>query len=742
MPRGDASSSTVLGRRVPAALGAVAALLLGVLAPVAPAHAAAGDVVVEPGQLAVTFVARVCDDYPDIMANRARNNLQESLRDLGKDTVYTAGQPISPSIETPNQPKCRVLRGWDFQLGRGITGKSPGTMNLSTVTQPFGTAVKTAGPIPELDSRGVDTGRTIDGAVTIMLDAAQIAAAQRPSGLWAQGGIGAQTLPTSGQYGFGALRCAVDNLNGDNVETIGYPQGARHVFCYYYAVSPPPVAGSITVVKEVKDAIKVSTPFRFVGNISYTQDQSFTLDAAPGSPGKQTFIRGEVTGGAPAWNFREDTTPGWELAGDPVCTSKAGSAWAFDAKTGVVSVELKAKDDVVCTFTNQRARTGAAFLGKVAIGGTGSFPFAIDVPDPAADVKTTVDVTAPLRLFPVASTQGGLPGKYTATETLPADSDAGFWGLDAVVCTDGNTVESLPITANGRDRTATGTIVEKMTYRCVFINRFTSKAAITILKTSKGGTGDFEYAVVSADDDGPEHRLTAKTVTPGDAVQAVASAGSTPPEGLPINSEWEVQEFLPAPTAAGFWRVVEADCGAAGRVERPPNAVVRVKVTEKQPQVKCSFVNEFVTQGALEVVKRTTADSTARPDDAILVWKCDDASTGTVAVAPGEAENTTGVVETSGFRECTVTEARSGASEHTDVTTKATITVNGTAAAYTLGDEFLVSPADTVVVTVDNTVTAVLPDTGAGSSGMWAAALGGTLIAAGAVLVAMRRRRA
>ena len=66
----------------------------------------------------ITLAARVCDEYTDVMANRARNNIQESLRDLGKDTVYSAGQPVSPVIEEPNQPACRPLDGLAVRAGR------------------------------------------------------------------------------------------------------------------------------------------------------------------------------------------------------------------------------------------------------------------------------------------------------------------------------------------------------------------------------------------------------------------------------------------------------------------------------------------------------------------------------------------------------------------------------------------------------------------------------------------------
>src|SRR5882672_8770453 len=54
---------------------AVAAALLAV-----PAHAQTG--------YQVTLAARECAQYTDIMANLARNNIQESLQDLGPDTVY------------------------------------------------------------------------------------------------------------------------------------------------------------------------------------------------------------------------------------------------------------------------------------------------------------------------------------------------------------------------------------------------------------------------------------------------------------------------------------------------------------------------------------------------------------------------------------------------------------------------------------------------------------------------------
>ncbi len=62
----------------------------------------------------ITYAARSCPSYEDVSANLARNNIQESLRDLGPDTDYVSGQPISPAIEEPGQPNCTPIVGWRF----------------------------------------------------------------------------------------------------------------------------------------------------------------------------------------------------------------------------------------------------------------------------------------------------------------------------------------------------------------------------------------------------------------------------------------------------------------------------------------------------------------------------------------------------------------------------------------------------------------------------------------------------
>jgi Domain of unknown function (DUF5979) len=211
----------------------------------------------EPAKL-LTIAARVCPSYADVTANLARNNIQESLKDLGADTLYTSGQPIDPDTEARGQPNCKPLVGWRFTLGTGYQSRavSGAWGSLSIVTGAFPTEIVTEKSIPLLNDQGQSTGTQIEGATTVELDQQQADIAATPNSLWIQGGTPTDPILDEqhpGLYGFAALRCAVDNLNGDNVEWIGYPSGARHVFCYAYYIQPPPTSGTIVVRKEVSD---------------------------------------------------------------------------------------------------------------------------------------------------------------------------------------------------------------------------------------------------------------------------------------------------------------------------------------------------------------------------------------------------------------------------------------------------------------------------------------------------------
>src|SRR5829696_2991754 len=123
----------------------------------------------------VTLVARQCPAYPDITANRARNDIQESLRDLGADTPYRAGQPIDPAIESANQPNCTPLPDWTFTLGTGYSSRAVSGPwgSLSIVRSPYDTNIVTQPSVPLRDYAGRPTGQFIEGATTIELTPAQ-----------------------------------------------------------------------------------------------------------------------------------------------------------------------------------------------------------------------------------------------------------------------------------------------------------------------------------------------------------------------------------------------------------------------------------------------------------------------------------------------------------------------------------------------------------------------------------------
>ena len=86
----------------------------------------------------VTIAARECDNYTDVRANLARNDIMESLQDLGPDTLYSPGDQIDPRTEAAGQPACRPLVGWRFTLGSGYQTQAVSGVwgSLSKVIEP------------------------------------------------------------------------------------------------------------------------------------------------------------------------------------------------------------------------------------------------------------------------------------------------------------------------------------------------------------------------------------------------------------------------------------------------------------------------------------------------------------------------------------------------------------------------------------------------------------------------------
>lgn len=739
------------------ALVAASAVLGVVVAPVADAATPRAE------DYSVTFVARVCPTYGDIMANRARNNIQESLRDLGKDTVYGSGQPVSPSVEEPNNPNCHPLNDWQFALGTGYTGKTPANDYLSTVTGDYGQTIRVQPKTAELDALGQPTGRTVKAAVTVVLTADQARRAQGSNSLWTQGGTKADPLLHSvfgDDYGFGALRCAIDNLNGDNVEWIGFPSGARHVFCYYYAVQPPPSAGTIIVRKSLETGSNGPAQFRYVGNISYTTTNDFTLSPqSDTSPASATFIRAA----GDSWDFEEQAAPGYQavsLTCAQTTPPVAGpnSTWTITGRKAVVQVGDGAT--VRCDYVNRDSppTTGRLTLNKVTFGGVGSFPFRITDPN-GVITDATGTTTTEGELAPVSSAATGATGTWTARETLPAATTTGAWEADSAQCNgDALPLVTSPGPGGTTYATASRTIAANETVECTFANTFVPGGELQITKRTTGGVGGFAFPVIrgdQADADGHVSDLFTvygvRTTAAGTTATAAPLTGQTALRHLPVGagaaSTYYITELSAPDTNVASWRPTSVTCsdiasGASVPVTVYRNLqVVSVQLTDAHPRVRCLAVNALQPVGHLDVAK-TIVGSFAGLQDAVRVAvTCDDGTRATLAV-PDRATGTTRLDPSVVIRDatsCTVAETATGENARAPLT-YTTVSVDGAEAHVATSAVVPVSFGRTSSAVVTDLYGA-LPPTGVSSSTGPLALLGLVLLVVGsAVYVAAARR--
>lgn len=529
----------------------------------------------------VTFVARECPTYTDVMANRARNDIQESLEDLGKNSVYAAGSGIAPTVEADNDPACTPIENWTFTLGTGIRGRaSTGPWGaLSIVTNPFATSIVTQASVPLRDADGrIVAGQTIAGAVTTELTPQQAALAVPSSSLWVQGGTTTdpvldQRFP--GTYGFAALRCSIDNLNGDNVEWISYPSGAEHVFCYAYYVKPPPTGGSITIRKEVTGLDGATERFVFGGNVSYNPGGIFTLDVDKGKAASQTFYRGA---GPTPWTIRETVPDGWRLTG-LACAKKGGSEISTSIAKAEVSIVLAPRDQVTCTFTDApRPPAGQLFLRKHTIDGIGTFGFQVEPLDPDGE-SASAEATTLLPGTPRDADPNPLvlpPGRYRITETAPP-APGGFWRLGAVNCVDEFLTPS--------DGAVEITVRSGAGATCTFINRLVHPGEIAISKQTFGATGTAGFKITSVADPRKVYEQAATTEAVGRPELALGDVT----RGLPLG-KYVIQEIEPE-SSTGDWTLTGVVCN--GQPLPATQGRVTIRLTRSDPEVRCQFDNGF-----------------------------------------------------------------------------------------------------------------------------------------------------
>lgn len=534
----------------------------------------------------VTIAARSCPSYTAVTANRARNNIQESLEDLGPDTPYGSGSiNVDPAVEAASQPTCTAIANWVFTLGTGIAIRDAVPPEpwgrLSYVTGPFSPTIVTQSAVPLLNSTGQATGATIDGATTIALTEEQSKLAAQSSKLWIQGGTKADPITDDETYAFGALRCATDNLNGDNVEWISYPPAATHVFCFAYYVKPAPSSGTITVVKDTTlPPDTAPQKVRFTGDISY-ENGEFFLTASNGKPGRQTFVRA----GGRAWNFTEELTDLGTLKAIDCVSKTSGSTFDTNVGSGTTVVQLAAGDDVTCTYRNRfRPPPSGLTLRKVSTGGTGRFAFDIQGQGDVAefgvdDASATTDDPGVATLVDPADEIADLPaGTYSVAETLPPDV-GGKWTLDHVTCDrdgaesarDGDSAEIIVVRGKG-------TV-------CTFYNRFTPAGQITLRKVTLGGTATTRFQVQPQfGEPRPEREQIARTTEPGVAVRATGDDL----DGLPIGT-YAIQETISGPDR---WEVASVVCN--GRPYPAVGGRFTIELTDGEPALDCTVANKRI----------------------------------------------------------------------------------------------------------------------------------------------------
>ncbi|HUA02955.1 MAG TPA: DUF11 domain-containing protein [Solirubrobacteraceae bacterium] len=530
----------------------------------------------------VTFAARVCPDYSDIFANKARNNIVESLKDLGPNTQYgTSGVLVNPAYEDQYpQTLCQPLPGWQFTLGtdyesRAVTGDWG---SLSKVTNAYSTSIVTQASTPLLDNNAQPVpGQTIAGATTIELTNAQRRQASNSS-LWVQGGtptdpVLAQPYPGP-EYGFGTLRCATDNVNGDNVEYVFFPSGVRHVFCYAYYVKPPPTTGVITIRKQVTGLPSGANPaFPFNGTISFDPSGFQLTDGA-----SMTFYRA----GGSDWTVTEGPVAGYALT-SLVCTNGAGTpASTFDISGGTATIHLAALSYVTCTYTNHYVPpSGGLTIRKITRGGVGQFSF--DVTPVGGGTTHTVTATTTQQNVPVNAVPSLVdlaPGTYTIDEHQP-ETNKGDWDLDSVNCNSvrRSTTHSFQVT-----------IVAGQQVTCLFENSFTPAGAISIAKVTEGAVGTVAFVVQPLQGSPAQFLQSATTTTQGTPADATPRTPADATDHLPLGS-YRVVEETPPSTPAGAWALVSIVCDQ--QLLGFAQGATVVTLTADNPSVRCVYTDLF-----------------------------------------------------------------------------------------------------------------------------------------------------
>jgi hypothetical protein len=597
--------------------------LLATLLPGVPAQAREGE---QPASVSasvryqVTFAARSCGSYDEVMANRVRDDRMEAASAPGRASAYRDGQAVDPAVEAANGGGCTALPGWHFSLGPGQEKKGA----LSTVTAPAVDSGPTAAQVPLLDAAGHKTDKLIDGAVTMQLSPEQASASAHRQ-LWVQGGtptdpLLAKALPG---YGFGALRCAADGHAGGNVQWLGFPAGVRHVLCFAYYVKQAQSPATLVVKARTSAPAGYPQRFAFDASASYAADKRIYADPTTDA----TLVR--TSGGAPA-TVVSRTPAGWTLTDLSCSKSGAGrSLTATDVPTGTLTLTLAAGEIVTCTFTYTPPvappgltlrlfgdAAGGAFNLSVASGG-GADPPRLLQAAPTGDGSAAVATGADLSTL--------LPGAYPVTLTAPA-GEAAAWSLAGVGC---GATELKPEGLSVTVMVAAGIPTD-----CTL--RVTRKGgSIQLRSVTVGGVGAASFMIAPRDQGAPGWAGVATTTAFGEA--AVAQGV---PAALPLGA-YVVTPLPPLATVDGSWRLSSFACDPGESQELPNVGADVVPLTAGEADAKCTATYLFTEAHQLQVTVRFAGSTSGRAGPVVLELDCADGSTGRVVLPLGDNSEAT-----------------------------------------------------------------------------------------------------
>ncbi|MCC7363547.1 MAG: hypothetical protein IT303_04175, partial [Dehalococcoidia bacterium] len=227
------------------------------------------------------------------------------------------------------------------------------------------TVVKHVGDADMTDAAGVDFEFTMTDEDNFFLDVDSDADAYTSSQTFMDLEAGLYTVGelVSGGWELDHVSCdggANQRLapvaNADAVD-INLGAGAN-VTCHFYNVMPggEEGTGTIRIVKEADGADTEIFGFNIFserGETDFSEDFDLDLDTA--NSDRESFrMMTDLPAGA--YEVTEDAMAGWAVE-SVTCTPAGVSTWA----SGVLTIELEADADVVCTFINRTSVTGTEF---------------------------------------------------------------------------------------------------------------------------------------------------------------------------------------------------------------------------------------------------------------------------------------------------------------------------------------------------------------------------------------------